>query len=226
MRCSAGTSRRHGRRSRPTAAPWRSSSATRSWPCSACPRRTRTTRSGQYGRRSTCTRSAPEADERLSIRIGISTGEVFAGGGGDALVTGAAVTLAKRLEQAARGGEVLVSAATQRLVRDAVRSRRAKRRDLTAFRVEELIEGAPGLARQIRHAARRTRRRAGRAARRVRGGPRGEPLRPLHRSPARRASARRGSRGSSCASCAGRRPCSSAAACPTERAPRSCRSRR
>jgi class 3 adenylate cyclase len=93
--------------------------------------------------------SAPEADERLSIRIGISTGEVFAGGGGDALVTGAAVTLAKRLEQAARGGEVLVSAATQRLVRDAVRSRRAKRRDLTAFRVEELIEGAPGLARRF-----------------------------------------------------------------------------
>ena len=93
--------------------------------------------------------SAPEADERLSIRIGISTGEVFAGGGGDALVTGAAVTLAKRLEQAARGGEVLVSAATQRLVRDAVRSRKAKRRDLTAFRVEELIEGAPGLARRF-----------------------------------------------------------------------------
>ena len=98
----------------------------------------------------------PAADERLEVRIGVNTGEVLAGAGDEVLVTGAAVTVAKRLEQAARGGEVLIGAATQRLVRDAVRSRQAKRRDPVAFRVEELIEGAPAHRAAIRHAARRT----------------------------------------------------------------------
>jgi DNA-binding SARP family transcriptional activator len=93
--------------------------------------------------------SVPEADPRLVLRIGVNTGEVFAGGGDDVLVTGAAVTLAKRLEQTAKGGEVLVSAATHRLVRDAVRARRTKHRDPIAFRVGELIEGAPAIARSF-----------------------------------------------------------------------------
>ena len=91
----------------------------------------------------------PAADERLEVRIGVNTGEVLAGAGDEVLVTGAAVTVAKRLEQAARGGEVLVGASTQRLVRDAVRSRQTKRRDPVAFRVEELIEGAPAIERRF-----------------------------------------------------------------------------
>jgi DNA-binding SARP family transcriptional activator len=91
----------------------------------------------------------PAADERLEVRVGVNTGEVLAGAGGEVLVTGAAVTVAKRLEQAARGGEVLVGASTQRLVRDAVRSRQTKRPDPPAFRVEALIEGAPGIARRL-----------------------------------------------------------------------------
>ena len=54
-----------------------------------------------------------------SARIGVNTGEVVAGSG-DSLVTGDAVNVAARLEQAAAPGEVLVGAETQRLVRDAV----------------------------------------------------------------------------------------------------------
>jgi DNA-binding SARP family transcriptional activator/predicted ATPase len=88
-------------------------------------------------------------DERLVVRLGINTGEVLTGGAREGLVTGAAVTLAKRLEQAARGGEVLVGASTLRLVRDAVRSGRRNRPDLVAFYVNELIEGAQGLARRL-----------------------------------------------------------------------------
>jgi DNA-binding SARP family transcriptional activator len=93
--------------------------------------------------------TVPAIDKRLVVRIGINTGEVIAGGAGETLVTGAAVVLAKRLEQAARGGEVLVGASTLRLVRDAVRSRRRKRRGLVSFEVQEPIPGAPGLARQF-----------------------------------------------------------------------------
>jgi Adenylate and Guanylate cyclase catalytic domain/AAA ATPase domain len=56
----------------------------------------------------------------LMARIGVNTGEVVAGEG-DTLVTGDAVNVAARLEQAAEPGEVLVGAETRRLVRDAVR---------------------------------------------------------------------------------------------------------
>src|SRR5579871_2575141 len=56
----------------------------------------------------------------LRARIGVNTGEVVAGEG-DTLVTGDAVNVAARLEQAAEPGEVLIGAETQRLVRDAVR---------------------------------------------------------------------------------------------------------
>ena len=56
----------------------------------------------------------------LRARIGVNTGEVVAGEG-DTLVTGDAVNVAARLEQAAEPGEVLIGADTRRLVRDAVR---------------------------------------------------------------------------------------------------------
>ena len=57
----------------------------------------------------------------LSIRIGINTGEVVTGDAAATLVTGDAVNTAKRLEQAAAGGEILIGAMTERLVRHAAR---------------------------------------------------------------------------------------------------------
>ena len=60
---------------------------------------------------------------RIEIRLGANTGEVVAGdpAAGQRLVTGDAVNVAKRLEQAAGSGEILIGRETQRLVRDAVR---------------------------------------------------------------------------------------------------------
>jgi class 3 adenylate cyclase/tetratricopeptide (TPR) repeat protein len=55
----------------------------------------------------------------LSIRIGINTGEVVTGDDAATLATGDAVNTAKRLEQAAVGGEILIGAMTERLVRHA-----------------------------------------------------------------------------------------------------------
>ena len=57
----------------------------------------------------------------LEARIGINTGGVVVGGEGETLVTGDAVNVAARLEQAAASGETLIGAETRLLVRDAVR---------------------------------------------------------------------------------------------------------
>jgi class 3 adenylate cyclase/tetratricopeptide (TPR) repeat protein len=66
-------------------------------------------------------RAAEELRDRVEIpvRIGVNTGEVVTGAG-DSLVTGDAVNVAARLEQAAAPGEVLIGDATLTLVRDAV----------------------------------------------------------------------------------------------------------
>ena len=58
----------------------------------------------------------------VSTRTGLNTGEVVAGdpSRGHSFVTGEAVNLAARLEQAAGRGEILMGEATVRLVRDAV----------------------------------------------------------------------------------------------------------
>jgi class 3 adenylate cyclase/tetratricopeptide (TPR) repeat protein len=63
-----------------------------------------------------------EHGEGLAARIGVNTGEVVAGdpAAGQRLVTGDAVNVAARLEQAAPPGDVLVGEPTYRLVRDAV----------------------------------------------------------------------------------------------------------
>ena len=61
------------------------------------------------------------AEHGLEARIGVNTGEVVVGGEGETLVTGDAVNVAARLEQAAAAGETLIGAATRLLVRDAVR---------------------------------------------------------------------------------------------------------
>ena len=55
----------------------------------------------------------------LAFRTGVNTGEVVVGDG-QTLVTGDAVNVAARLEQAAAPGEILLGDATLRLVRDAV----------------------------------------------------------------------------------------------------------
>jgi class 3 adenylate cyclase len=59
---------------------------------------------------------------RLTNRTGVNTGEVIAGDGTghQRLITGDAVNVAARLEQAAPGGGVLLGPLTERLVRDAV----------------------------------------------------------------------------------------------------------
>jgi class 3 adenylate cyclase/tetratricopeptide (TPR) repeat protein len=58
----------------------------------------------------------------IAVRIGVNTGEVVAGDPttGQAFVTGDAVNVAPRLEERAAPGEILMSEATHRLVRDIV----------------------------------------------------------------------------------------------------------
>jgi class 3 adenylate cyclase len=56
---------------------------------------------------------------RLSLRTGVTTGEVFVGSG-EVFATGDAVNVAARLEQAASPGEVLIGEPTEQLVRHLV----------------------------------------------------------------------------------------------------------
>ena len=68
-----------------------------------------------------------ETDEHarvvLALRVGVNSGEVVAGVGDDRqfLVTGHAVNVAARLQQAADAGQVVVGELTARLTRDAIR---------------------------------------------------------------------------------------------------------
>ena len=59
---------------------------------------------------------------RIEVRTGVNTGEVVAGGlsGDQGFATGDAVNVAKRFEEAAPPGEILLGEPTYRLVRDAV----------------------------------------------------------------------------------------------------------
>jgi predicted ATPase/class 3 adenylate cyclase len=83
------------------------------------------------------------------IRIGINTGEVMTGDGVATLATGDAVNTAKRLEQGAAGGEILIGALTERLVRHAARlepvdavEAKGKSTPVEAWRVRLLEEDA------------------------------------------------------------------------------------
>jgi class 3 adenylate cyclase/tetratricopeptide (TPR) repeat protein len=96
-------------------------------------------------------RAVPE----LRIRIGINTGEVVTGDDAATLATGDAVNTAKRLEQAAGAGEVLIGAVTERLVRHAVRlepiaavDAKGKSARVEAWRVLGAIAGAESFARR------------------------------------------------------------------------------
>ena len=91
----------------------------------------------------------------LACRIGVNTGEVVAGVGDQRIVTGDAVNVAARLEQAASPGEILLGEDTFALVRDAVLGEpieavhaKGKTDPVSAFR---LIAVAPGTARFTRH---------------------------------------------------------------------------
>jgi class 3 adenylate cyclase/tetratricopeptide (TPR) repeat protein len=91
----------------------------------------------------------------LQVRIGINTGEVVAGEG-ETLVTGDAVNVAARLEQAAQPGEVLIGTSTERLVRDGVRTQpveplllKGKAAPVPAHRLLDLLAEIPAFGRPI-----------------------------------------------------------------------------
>ncbi len=91
----------------------------------------------------------------LSFRTGVNTGEVVAGEG-ETLVTGDAVNVAARLEQAAPSGEILIGASTLSLVRDAVTVEaveplelKGKREPVPAFRLVAVDATAEAFTRHL-----------------------------------------------------------------------------
>ncbi len=94
----------------------------------------------------------------IAARIGVNTGEVVAGdpSSGQRLVTGDAVNVAARLEQAASPGEILIGDPTYRLVRDAVEAEPVPPLDLKgkddpvpAYRLTGLLDAGEGHARHL-----------------------------------------------------------------------------
>ncbi|MFN2470368.1 MAG: adenylate/guanylate cyclase domain-containing protein [Gaiellaceae bacterium] len=118
-------------------------------------------------------RAAAEMRERLAIvnevlqrdlgvtveaRIGVNTGEVVTGDAGarERLVTGDAVNVAARLEQAAQPGEILLGEETYRLARAAIEVEPAgalelkgKAQPLAAYRLVRVVEGAAAFERTL-----------------------------------------------------------------------------
>ena len=92
---------------------------------------------------------------RIEARFGLDTGNVFVSdpAASGALVTGSVVNQAKRLEQAAGAGEIVLGAGTVRLTRDAVVVEQielhliAEEAHVPAFRLLELVEGVPAISR-------------------------------------------------------------------------------
>jgi class 3 adenylate cyclase len=92
---------------------------------------------------------------KLQVRIGVNTGEVVAGEG-ETLITGDAVNVAARLEQAAQPGQILIGESTERLVRDGVRAEpveplalKGKGEPVPAYRLLELLPEIPAFSRAI-----------------------------------------------------------------------------
>ena len=88
-----------------------------------------------------------ELGVRLATRTGVNTGEVITGtsADGESFVTGDAVNVASRLEQAADAGEILIGDATYRVVKEIVDaeplaplSAKGKTRPLAAWRLLEI----------------------------------------------------------------------------------------
>jgi class 3 adenylate cyclase len=99
-----------------------------------------------------------DAGVRIQVRVGVNTGEVVAdsAGAGATLVTGDAVNVAARLQQAGQPGWVLLGEVTQRLVRDAVRVEplpplavKGKSAPVAAFRLLEVFPDVPGHVRRL-----------------------------------------------------------------------------
>lgn len=95
---------------------------------------------------------------RLETRTGVNSGEVVAGdtSSGQSFVSGDTVNVAARLEQAAQPGEILIGSGTLSLVRDAVRVEateplplKGKAEPVPAFRLLDVLAGAPALARRL-----------------------------------------------------------------------------
>jgi predicted ATPase/class 3 adenylate cyclase len=99
-----------------------------------------------------------DAGVSLVTRMGINTGEVVAGdpSSGHAFVTGDSINLAKRIQQAARPGEILIGTATYPLVKDAVEvgppetfTVKGKAEPVVPRRLDAVDATAPGLARRF-----------------------------------------------------------------------------
>jgi class 3 adenylate cyclase/tetratricopeptide (TPR) repeat protein len=95
---------------------------------------------------------------RIEVRTGVNTGEVVAGDatGGQRFATGDAVNVAKRFEEAAPAGEILLGETTYRLVRDAVEvapvealELKGKGEPINAYRLRSIEPEAPGRARRL-----------------------------------------------------------------------------
>ena len=96
------------------------------------------------------------AELGVDVRIGVNTGEVVTGDATTTLVTGDAVNTAKRLEEAAAPAEVLIGAATRRLVAHATElepvgrvAAKGKRAPVEAWRVLATIPGATAFPRRL-----------------------------------------------------------------------------
>ncbi len=96
--------------------------------------------------------------DRVRARTGVHTGEVIVGDavGGGKLATGDAMNVAARLEQRAGADEILISAATHRLVHDAVQVEEAERLQLKGrdervqvYRLLKVDPSALGFARRL-----------------------------------------------------------------------------
>ncbi len=94
----------------------------------------------------------------VAWRTGIATGEVVAGdaGAGSRLVTGDAVNVAARLQQTAQPGEILITAETHQLVRDAVQVEplgevtvKGRQAPIETFRLLEVDRSAAGHERRL-----------------------------------------------------------------------------
>ena len=94
----------------------------------------------------------------LEVRTGVDSGEVITGdpASGQSFVSGDAVNVAARLEQAAEPGEILIGAETLQLVRDAVwvepmerLSLKGKAEAVVAFRLLKVVSGASSFKRRL-----------------------------------------------------------------------------
>ena len=99
-----------------------------------------------------------ELDVRLGVRIGIESGEVFAGdvAAKQGLLTGDPVTVAARLQESAASGEIVVGELAQRFVAHGARleplgqlALKGRKASVAGFRLLEFTPGAPSVARRL-----------------------------------------------------------------------------